>query len=146
MWVNHHAMLRRLGSIDDAVVLMNLLLLLCIVALPFTTSLFATYLDRGAGSHLAAVVYAGSFLVTSSVFFALQCLLVLVRPQLLREALAPRQRRAILLRGAVALPVYLLAGLVGLLSAYATLGICVVMGAFYFLPRGSAEGPSGKDA
>lgn len=142
MWVNHHAMLRRLRVVDHTVLLLNLLLLLCIVALPFTTSLFATYLDAHAGGHLAALVYAGSFLVTSVAFFALQCVLLLRRPHLLRQALTPLQRRAILARGAIAIPVYLLAALVGLLSPYLTLAICIALGIFYFLPL-RAQGHDG---
>ncbi|SEC12841.1 Uncharacterized membrane protein [Paramicrobacterium humi] len=79
MWINHHAALRRLRSADHSVVIVNLILLLCIVTLPFSTSLFATYLTEPQGGHLAAVIYAGSFLVTSSVFLALQYL-ILWRP------------------------------------------------------------------
>ena len=141
MWINHHATLRRLVAVDHSVLVLNLLLLMCIVVLPFTTSLFATYLDAGAGAHLAAVVYAGAFLVTSLVFFALQCLLLLRRPQLLREPLAPRQRRSILLRGSVAAPVYLLAALLGLLTPYLTLAVCIALGLFYLLPVRSSSRP-----
>lgn len=134
MWINHHSTLRRLAAVDHSVLVLNLLLLMCIVALPFTTSLFATYLDAPAGGRQAAVVYAGSFLVTSMVFFALQCLLLTRRPHLLREPLTPRQQRSILLRSAVAAPAYLLAALVGLLTPYLTLAVCIVVGLFYLLP------------
>jgi uncharacterized membrane protein len=138
MWINHHAMLRRLKAVDHPVLVLNLLLLLCIVALPFTTALFATYLQAPAGQHLAAVIYAGSFLVTSVVFVALQWLLVVRRPHLLSEPLTPMQRRSILLRGAIAVPVYLLAALAGLLTPYLTLAVCTGLGIFYFLPIGPA--------
>ena len=41
---------------------MNLLLLLFVGLLPFTTHLMATYLKEGEGDHLAAAIYSGSFL------------------------------------------------------------------------------------
>lgn len=82
---------------------------------------------------LAAVIYAGSFLLTSLVFFALQYHLPKRRPHLLRETLDARQTRSILLRGLVSMPIYVLAAAAALLSAYLTLGICMAMGLFYLL-------------
>jgi uncharacterized membrane protein len=141
IWINHHAMLRRLVGVDHSVLVLNVLLLLCIVALPFTTALIATYLDA-AGGHLAAVIYAGSFLVTSLVFFGMQRHLLLHRPRLLRHPLTPGDRRSILARGAVAIPVYAVAAAGGLLTPYLTLGICMVMGLFYLLPAAAGRGTS----
>lgn len=134
LWINHHAALRRLKSADDSVVIINLLLLLCIVTVPFSTSLFATYLTEPEGGHLAAVVYAGSFLVTSSMFFALQQLILIRRPQLLRKPLTGARRRSLLLRSVVVLPVYVLAGALGIVTPYLTLAVCIPVGFFYMLP------------
>jgi uncharacterized membrane protein len=36
IWINHHAMLRRLVSVDHTILVLNLLLLLTVVILPFT--------------------------------------------------------------------------------------------------------------
>src|SRR5882724_3607187 len=47
IWVNHHAMIRRLGAVDHTIMILNLLLLLCVGALPFTTALVAAYLKEG---------------------------------------------------------------------------------------------------
>ena len=41
IWINHHAMLRRLTGVDHSILMLNLVLLMSIVALPFTTSLLA---------------------------------------------------------------------------------------------------------
>lgn len=135
LWINHHTMLRRLVGVDHSILVWNLLLLMCIVVLPFTTSLMATYLDEPSGGHLAAVVYAGSFLVTSAVFAGLQRHLLLRRSHLLREPLADADRRAILRRSAIAPPAYLLAGALGLVTPYLTLAVCVAMGSFYLLAQ-----------
>lgn len=147
MWINHHAMLRRLAGVDHSVLVLNLLLLMCIVVLPFTTSLIAGYLDAPSGGHLAAAVYAGSFLVTSSVFVVLQCHLLLRRPHLLRQPLTVSERRTILVRGAIAPPTYVVAGAAGLLTPYLTLAVCVALGIFYLLAppqpgRGEAPAPT----
>lgn len=47
-------------ELDHEILVMNLLLLLFVGLLPFTTALMAAYLKEGAGDHLAAGVYAGS--------------------------------------------------------------------------------------
>lgn len=131
MWISHHTMMRRLSGVDHSVLVLNLFLLMCFVALPFTTSLLATYVDQPRGGHLAAIVYAGSFLVTSTVFAVLQSHLLLRRPDLLRDPMTPADRRAILKRSAFAPPMYLAAGLLGLVTPLLTLAVCIAMGLFY---------------
>ncbi|MEO9011250.1 MAG: TMEM175 family protein [Nakamurella sp.] len=139
IWISHHAALQRLKMVDQAVLATNLVLLMCIAVLPFTTSLFATYLNAPDGGHIAAVVYAGSFFVTSAAFFTLQFLIVARRPGLLRESLTARESRRIVGRGLFALPTYLIAALLGLASPYLTLAVCVAAGAFYLVPTRARE-------
>lgn len=133
MWLSHHTMFHRLARVDHSVLVLNLVLLLCIVVLPFTTSVLSSYLDVPGEGVLAAALYAGSFLVTSSLFFALQYHLLKRRPHLLREAPDPVQTRSILRRGLVSIPVYVLAAAAALVSPYLTLGICMALGLFYLL-------------
>lgn len=140
-WLNHHTMLRRLTRVDHSVLVLNIFLLLCIVVLPFTTSLLATYLNRPEGGHLAAIVYAASLFVTSSLFFLMQCHILLKRRHLLRHAPAAPQVRWILVRAALALPAYLVAGGLGLVSPYLTLAVCVLLGIFYLLAPPSSGYP-----
>ncbi|WP_158726410.1 TMEM175 family protein [Tomitella fengzijianii] len=130
IWINHHTLMRRLAGADRSVLALNLVLLMCIAVLPFTTSLMATYLDVP-GGRLAAVVYAAAFLVTSAVFLALEAHVLRRRPHLLRAPLPAGERRAVLRRGALAPPAYLIAGLLGLATPYLTLAVCVLMGLFY---------------
>lgn len=131
MWLSHHTMLHHLIGVDRSVLVLNLLLLMCIAVLPFATSLMATYLDEPDGGHLAAVVYAGSFLVTSAVFLTMQYHLLVRRRYLLRDR--DLAARAILARASVAPPAYLLAALAGLITPYLTLAVCGAMGAFYLM-------------
>src|SRR5947209_203948 len=71
IWVNHHAMLRRIVTVDHTILILNLVLLLTIGVLPFSTALMARYLTSSAGANLAAAVYAGPFLPMAVAFFAM---------------------------------------------------------------------------
>lgn len=146
LWINHHTMLRRLIGVDHAIVVLNLILMLCIVLLPFSTSLLANYLDEPAGGRIAALVYAASFLATSLVFTAMQLRLLLRRPDLFDVPPSRAQRRTALIRASVAAPAYLTAGLLGLVSPYLTLSVCVVLGIAYLLPPPSSTGGAADDA
>jgi uncharacterized membrane protein len=139
IWLNHHAMLRRLARADHSVLTRNVLLLMCIVVLPFSTSLMAAYLTAPAG-HLAAVIYGGSFLVFALVFLLLQCHLLFNRANLMHEPPTPAGRRWILRRTAVGVVPYLLATLGGLLSPYLTLAISAAVAVFYSLPAPDRHG------
>lgn len=144
MWINHHAMLRRLAGVDHSVMVMNLLLLMSVVVLPFTTSLLANYLDQPSGGHLAALIYSGSLMLTSTIFLVLQYHLQVQRPHLLREAPTPELRRAIMRRAAIAPPLYVVAAAAGLILPLLTLLVCAAMGIYYLLPppRPAAGVPS----
>src|SRR4030088_2153204 len=94
IWINHHALLQRLVRVDHAILVLNLLLLLTIGVLPFSTALMARYLDAAHGANFAAVVYGGSFLLMSLAFFAMQGYVLLAKQHLLQDHLTPEVRRA----------------------------------------------------
>jgi uncharacterized membrane protein len=140
IWINHHAMLRRLVSVDHSVLVLNLVLLLTIGVLPFSTALMAEYLRKEQGQNLAAIVYGGSFLLMSLAFFAIQRHLLVAKHHLLDERLTPDRRRAVLRRNATGLTPYAVATLAGILSPYVTLVICAIVAAFYALPGTTSDG------
>ena len=139
IWINHHAMIGRLRAIDHTLMILNLLLLLTIVILPFTTSLVAEYVRESSGQHLAAAVYAGSFLVMALAFSATQRHILISRPGLLRTELSEAERRRILSRALTGLVPYAVATAIASLSAYATLLICVAIAAYYASPFASSS-------
>jgi uncharacterized membrane protein len=134
IWINHHAMLRRIIAVDHTVLMMNLILLLTIVLLPFTTALMAEYLKASHGEKLAAAIYAGSLLLMSIAFFSMQQVMLQRRPQLLDEHVTPEVRRSVLRRNFVGLPPYAIATACALISPYVTLVICALIAAFYAAP------------
>jgi uncharacterized membrane protein len=138
IWINHHAMLRRLVRVDHTVLLLNLVLLMTICVLPFSTSLEAQYLRASGGEHLAAAVWAGSFLTMSLAFLATQRY-VLGRPELLHPHVTPELRSWLMRRNATGLAPYALATALAAASPYATLAICGAVAVFYALPGTTAD-------
>jgi uncharacterized membrane protein len=139
IWINHHAMIRRLGAVDHAILSLNLLLLLTIGVLPFTTALMAEYVKQSHGQHLAAAIYSGSFLVMSLMFAATNRHILFAKTGLLRFALSETERRSILGRGVAGLVPYAAATALAAVSAYATLAICGAVAIFYALPFTTAD-------
>ncbi|MGB6453996.1 MAG: TMEM175 family protein [Streptosporangiaceae bacterium] len=71
MWVNHHGMLAQITRVDRPLLMLNLLLLLGVVALPFPTALVAGHLTaKPGGGQLAVVVYGLNMIAISVTFGA----------------------------------------------------------------------------
>jgi uncharacterized membrane protein len=145
IWINHHAMFRRLRIVDHSILIWNLLLLMSVGLLPFTTALMAAYLKEGQGETLAAAIYSGSFLLMSVFFAATNRHILLSKPQLLEESVDEKTRREALSRGIVGLVPYLLATILAVVSPYVTLAICAAIAVFYALPFASATASVGPD-
>jgi uncharacterized membrane protein len=137
IWINHHAMISRLGEADHTVLILNLLLLMSIGILPFATELMARYLRESHGQTLAAAVYSGSLLVMSVFFGVLNRHIMLVKPSLLSEEVAPERRRQIFSRAVTGLLPYAIATALAPVSPYLTLGICAAVAVFYTRPVAS---------
>jgi TMEM175 potassium channel family protein len=134
IWINHHAAIGRLREADHSILVINLLLLMSICVLPFTTHLMASYLTASGGERLAAVVYSGSLLVMGVCFSLLNAHTLLGRSDLLSDELTAEQRRGLLLRANSGIAPYALAVLLSLLSPYLGLAICGAVAMFYALP------------
>jgi uncharacterized membrane protein len=134
IWINHHAMLRRLVAVDHAIVMLNIVLLMTIVLLPFSTALLSEYLKAGEGDHLAAAIYGGSLLLMSLAFIALNRQVLVAKPHLVDQRITGEQRRWLLRRNALGLTPYAMATVAAVLSAYVTLGICTLVAVYYALP------------
>jgi uncharacterized membrane protein len=143
IWVNHHVMIGRLRETDHAILFLNLLLLMSIAVLPFATSLMAEYVNLGRGQHVAATVYAGSFLAMALFFSALQRHILYAKPHMHKRELPIERRRQILRRAVSGVFPYVIATAFAPLSPYITLIICGAIAAFYALPiaSGGSEEP-----
>jgi uncharacterized membrane protein len=134
IWINHHAAFSRLRSVDHSILMLNLVLLLTVCILPFTTSLMAAYLKEGSGERLAAGIYGASFLVMGGVFVGANRQILLKRPQLLKEPIPRATARRLLHFAALGQIPYLLAVALAIVSPYVTLAICALTAVYYSLP------------
>jgi uncharacterized membrane protein len=137
VWVNHHAVIGRLEKADHAILLLNLLLLLCVCSVPFATALMARYLTAAHGYSLASGVYAGTFLVLTVVFVLLNWHILFKKSHMLGAEVAHDERRKILSRGATGVVPYAVATGLAPLSQYLTLTICAALAVFYATPLAS---------
>jgi len=97
IWVNHHAVFQLIGRVDRTALFLNLLLLMTVATIPFTTRLLATYLTAGSAARTAAVVYSAVMLAMSFGFAGLFAY-VAYHPVLLAEGVDPAGVRASILR------------------------------------------------
>lgn len=139
IWINHHAMFRRLVSVDHSILMINIVLLLAIAVLPFSTALMADYLTASSGEHLAAVVYGASLLAMALTFVVLQRHVLLAKTDLLHESVTAPVRRAILRRNTAGVLPYVLATAGAVITPYITLGICAAIAIFYALPGTTSD-------
>ena len=60
MWINHHRLFTHIKKTDDMLLLLNLLLMLGVCIIPFTTALLAAHLGHP-GARTAVVVYDAAY-------------------------------------------------------------------------------------
>jgi uncharacterized membrane protein len=145
IWINHHVAIGRLARADHSILILNLILLMTIVVIPFGTGLLSRYLKASAGENLAAAVYGGLLLLMALAFSALNHQILLRRPQLLNAPLSLAERRAIFRRSATGVAPYALATALAVVSPYATLGITAGLAVFYATPLASLTEPKPAD-
>lgn len=137
IWINHHAMLSRLRQADHAILMLNNLLLLTVVVIPFATSLLAKYLKVGHHGNLAAVVYGGVLLAMAAAFSLLNHHMLFRKQHLLSSQLSLERRKQIFRRAVSGVLPYVVATALAAVSAYITLGLSAALAAFYALPIAS---------
>jgi uncharacterized membrane protein len=134
IWVNHHGVFHALARVDRALVYLNLLLLLFVVAIPFATSTMANYLrGGGADARLAMAVYAGVFELMSITFSAV--VVWSIRRHLLAAPMPPADERRAAIRFSIGNLAYITAIGIAFVSPYAALGITGLVAVYYIAER-----------
>jgi uncharacterized membrane protein len=134
IWINHHVAIGRLSDVDHGIMARNLLLLMSICVLPFTTHMMASYLTASGGERLAAVIYSGSLLLMSSAFVWLNAHTLLSKPHMLGVELSDEERHLLLRRGVAGQIPYATAVALAFLSPYISIAICGAVAVYYALP------------
>ncbi|WP_433271209.1 TMEM175 family protein [Actinosynnema sp. CS-041913] len=139
VWLNHHAMFTYIKRVDRVLMVLNLLLLLNVAFLPFSTAVLAEAISTGAGDRAAAVFY-GLSLAVGGVFFNAIWAYASAGHRLLGADITPAQAAVMRRRFAVGPLLYLVAALVGLVSAVASLALYAFLLVLYLAeiaaPRG----------
>jgi len=130
IWVNHHALFARASRVDRGVMFYNLLLLMFVVTIPFTTSTLAGYLRTGGADQRVAVVLYGISMEGMAISFTL-ILWHLVRRNLLLRPVSAEQGRTAVRRFGMGTLIYPVGVIVGLVSPVAMLVLYAVVVGFY---------------
>jgi uncharacterized membrane protein len=159
MWVNHHTLFGHVSHVDRPLLVLNLVLLMGIVAIPFPTALVAEHLTGRyrSGGAVAAVVY-GAVMMAISVSYNVIGMYMVRHPGALVSARSGQQLRGAILqldarpsvrvhvpRWSIGLIGYLVGTLVAaFVSAAAALAVYGLLAIFYLfnhLPEPYAAGP-----
>jgi uncharacterized membrane protein len=155
MWLNHHLMFAQVSSVNRPVLVLNLILLLGIVALPFPTALVADHLTGSAGRDgqaTVAVVTYGLLMIAISVSFGGTWVYISRHLEQLAGRLPVRPPRMATVRFVAGNAGYVAGTVIALASPIAALIIFLLLGVYYLfehLPEPvadrAAEAGSGDD-
>jgi uncharacterized membrane protein len=138
IWMNHHAIFAHLRRVDRPLQALNLLLLLIVAAIPFPTSILATYLESGHDQAAAGAIY-GLVMTGMGLSFGSLWMYVLRHDALRITAIPAARKRALLLRFAVGSPIYATGIGLAFVSAKLSLLIYAALAVYYLLEPLPAE-------
>jgi uncharacterized membrane protein len=145
MWMNHHTMLAHVERVDRPLLVLNLLLLMGIVAIPFPTVLVADNLTHQGAT--AAVVTYGLVMIAISFGFAGLWIYVATHSAALGTAVPPQALRRSIPGFTGGLVAYVVATLIALffsaLAALIIFGLLAVYYLFEHLPSPAEAGSAG---
>jgi uncharacterized membrane protein len=146
IWVNHHALVRTIKTVDRTLLFLNLVLLLFVVAIPYATTTVADYLSVLSGStSVAVMLYGGVFLGMSAGFSAM--FEWTLHGQRVYQPLPTEQHWAARRRFVSGGLVYAVAIVVAFFSAIASFVIIGLVAVYYIFERTPAApaSPDGGD-
>ena len=143
IWVNHHALVRTIKTVDRTLLFLNLVLLLFVVAIPFATATVADYLSvPNDDTPVAMMLYGGVFLGMSAGFGAI--FEWTLHGQRVYQPLPPEQHWAARRRFVGGGLVYAVAIVVAFFSAIASFVIIGLVAVYYIFERTPASAAPGS--
>jgi uncharacterized membrane protein len=143
MWMNHHTILAHVARVDRPLLVLNLLLLMGIVAIPFPTALVAEHL-RNSGGKAATVTYGLVMIAISAGFAGLWVYVATHAPALGATVPPEALRRSIpgfTLGGAAYVAGTLVAAVVSAVAGMVIFGALAVYYLFEHLPSPAEDAP-----
>jgi len=146
MWMNHHTILSHVTRVGRPLLVINLLLLMGVVAIPFPTTLVAENLHGGSGGPVATVTY-GLVMIAISAGFAGLWIYVVTHASQVGAALPPRTLRQSIPRFTLGGAVYAAGTVVAAvgfpLAGLIIFGLLAVYYLFEHLPSPDSDTPFG---
>ena len=133
IWLNHHQLFQLVTAIDMRVMVYNLVMLLFVTAIPFTTATYANYVQAGGTSARTSVILYGLVMEGMAIGFML-ILVRLVRAGLLDPKVSPSQVRNLLIRNGLRIVIYLVIIVVGAFNPLIMLMLYVAIIGIYTVP------------
>jgi uncharacterized membrane protein len=134
IWVNHHSLIKSVKSADRTLLYLNLVLLLFVVLIPFSTATAAEYLTRNDGdARVAMAVYAGVFVGMSVGFGGI--FEWTLHGDRVYQPVPPERRWRARFRFVGGAGVYAAAVVLALFSSYAAFVLTGLIGVYYIAER-----------
>ncbi len=134
MWVNHHAIFRKVARSDHTLLFLNNLLLLVVAFIPFPTRLVAEYLREGGGSERAAAIFYGSTSIVLAVFFNALWRYVSSGRRLISEDVPQEEIDDITRTFNPGIPIYAAATAIAFVSPLASIAVVLAIAVFFAVP------------
>lgn len=145
IWVNHHALVRQIAKADRTLLFLNLVLLLFVVLIPFSTAIVADYFSQHDwDTQVAMMIYGGVFLGMSIGFSAM--FEWTLHGQRVYQPLPPERHWPARVRFVGGALVYVAAILIALVSDVASFALIALTAVYYIFERTpSFPGTAGGD-
>jgi uncharacterized membrane protein len=134
IWVNHHALFSLLGRVDRPLLFYNLLLLMFVTTIPFTTATLAANLRGDTADIRTAAVLYGVSMEGMSISYSL-IISRMVRKNLLIRPVDPATGRTAVRRFGIGTLIYPLVVVVGLFSPTIMLLLYALLTAYYVVEQ-----------
>jgi len=134
MWMNHHGLFERIARLDRALLFINLLLLMAIVFLPFSTAQLGSNILVPDDANTAASLYALNAFVIA-VCFSVVWIYVLTHPGLLAEDVDRQAALRASPRFSVGTVVYLACLPLAQVNPIAVVIVCAALAVYYVFER-----------
>jgi uncharacterized membrane protein len=144
IWVNHHALIRSVKTVDRTLLFVNLVLLLFVVLIPFSTATAAEYLasTQAGNARVAMALYAAVFLGMSVGFGSI--FEWTLHGERVYQPVPPERHWAARFRFAGGAGVYVIALVIALFNAYAAFTLMGLVAVYYVFERTPAPAGSGN--
>jgi uncharacterized membrane protein len=134
IWVNHHALFALVARIDRPLLFYNLLLLMWVSTIPFTTATLAAFLRAGGSDTRWAVVLYGISMEGMAISFTL-ILSHVLRHQMMVRPVSDAEARAAVRRFGLGTVIYPIAPLVGLVWPIVMLVLYAALVGYYIVEQ-----------